>query len=144
MNAKVIGGIIGGILIGVVGYYLVTNVSIGIRAEGPGTATEEVATTTKTQPTKVADPTPIADVGYACDAQKTVHAVYFSNKVIIELSDGRAMQLPQVSAASGATYSNTNGSVVFSSKGPTAFVEEDGKITYDKCLELDTAGVEGM
>lgn len=84
----------------------------------------------------------LADIGYFCDGGKTVHAVYFEDKLIIELSDGRAAQLHNAGTAAGDFYTNADGSIAFANQGFAAFVEEDGEITYANCVELDTEGVE--
>jgi len=49
------------------------------------------------------------------------------------LFDGQQLQLNQVVAASGAKYSDSR--YTFWSKGRTAFVERDGAVIVDDCLE---------
>jgi membrane-bound inhibitor of C-type lysozyme len=143
-NIKIIIGVVIGAVLGMGGYYVATHYSISsLKTDN----TEKIATTTvETKATVTTSDTakPVADVGYLCDAKKTIHAVYFKDKVIVELSDGRAMQLPQTISASGIRYANKDETYVFWSKGPTAYLEEMGKMTYEKCVELDTSSVEGM
>ena len=55
------------------------------------------------------------------------------SSVALVLSDGRKLTLPQARSASGARYANANESFVFWNKGDTAFIEENGKTTYDGC-----------
>lgn len=89
---------------------------------------------------------------YSCDAGKNITAMYMNattstttgNTVILTLSDGRTMTLPQTISADGARYSNGNPQVaegqpgaetfIFWSKGNGAFIEENGTTTYDNCL----------
>jgi membrane-bound inhibitor of C-type lysozyme len=89
---------------------------------------------------------------YTCDSGKTIDATYQNatsatttgNSVILVLSDGRQMTLPQTISADGARYSNGNPQIpdgqpgaetfVFWSKGNGAFVTENGTATYNNCL----------
>ena len=73
-------------------------------------------------------------VTFVCDNNKTINALFFSEKVELTLSDGRNMLLLQAISASGARYANTDESFVFWSKGDTAFIEEGDNITYENCL----------
>lgn len=143
MNIKIVIGVIAGVVLGIGGFYAYSQYSAATTAN----AKNDQAATTTTQKQTTTTPVeqkPVADVGYLCSEKKTIHAVYFSDKVIIELSDGRAMQLPQTISASGIRYANKDETYVFWSKGPTAFFQELGKNTYDKCAQLDTSSVEGM
>jgi membrane-bound inhibitor of C-type lysozyme len=97
-------------------------------------------------------PTQNIEAMYTCDAGKTVDATYVNsttstttgNSVMIVLSDGRQMTLPQTISADGARYSNGNPQIpdgqpgaetfVFWSKGNGAFVTENGTTTYSNCL----------
>jgi membrane-bound inhibitor of C-type lysozyme len=141
MNLKIALGILIGLIVGMGGYYVATHYALSpISAKGADTnALIASSTASAAQAATPAAEKQVADVTYACDAAKKIHAVYFADKVIIELSDGRAMQLPQTVSADGAHYSNKDGSLVFWSKGPTAFFQELGKTTYDKCVQLDAA-----
>ncbi|MGC9602520.1 MAG: MliC family protein [Minisyncoccia bacterium] len=82
-----------------------------------------------------------AKVTYACDANKTIVATYYSGpslpvpvgstmppapngSVALTLGDGRAMTLPQTISGSGIRYANADESLVFWSKGNTAFITE--------------------
>lgn len=79
---------------------------------------------------------PISTVEYACKDNKTIKAVYYSEKVDLTLSDGRTMTLPQTMSGSGIRYANADEAVVFWSKGNTAFITEGGdpdNATYDGC-----------
>jgi membrane-bound inhibitor of C-type lysozyme len=70
---------------------------------------------------------------FVCDGNRTIHAVFHNGKepsVELQLSDGRKLVLPQTPAASGARYATAGESVVFWTKGDTAFIEENGKETY--------------
>jgi membrane-bound inhibitor of C-type lysozyme len=80
---------------------------------------------------------PISTVDYACKDNKTIKAVYYSEKVDLTLSDGRTMTLPQTMSGSGIRYANADESIVFWSKGKTAFITEgpDADPTYDGCKE---------
>jgi membrane-bound inhibitor of C-type lysozyme len=77
----------------------------------------------------------IATVKYACAAGKTIAAAYHPSSVDLVLSDGRSMTLPQTMSGSGIRYANADESVVFWSKGRTAFVEEGKDTTYADCNE---------
>ncbi len=79
----------------------------------------------------------ISTVEYACKDSKSIKAVYYSEKVDLTLSDGRAMSLPQTMSGSGIRYANADESLVFWSKGNTAFITEgpDADPTYEGCTE---------
>jgi len=73
---------------------------------------------------------------FACDAGKTMSAVFTNgtqSSVKLTLSDGRKLSVPQAMSGSGARYANSDESFVFWNKGNTAFIEENGKVTYSKC-----------
>jgi membrane-bound inhibitor of C-type lysozyme len=78
---------------------------------------------------------PISTVNYVCKGDKTIKAVYYSEKVDLTLSDGRSLSLPQTMSGSGIRYANADESVVFWSKGNTAFITEgaDAQPTFDGC-----------
>jgi|GEM_PF-219208 membrane-bound inhibitor of C-type lysozyme len=98
-----------------------------------------------------------AKVTYACDANKTIVATYYSGSsqavatssgmppapngsVALTLSDGRAMTLPQTISGSGIRYANADESLVFWSKGNTAFITEgistSSVQTFANCVAL--------
>lgn len=130
-----------GVIFGLGVYYVSTHFYIGVRDSGDKIEMEK-DNTDKISTTTSVESQIISDVGYLCDEGKTVHAVYFPHKVIIELSGGRAAQLTEIISESEVRYANLDKSIVFLSKGAVAFVEEGGKKTYANCNELDTSGVE--
>jgi membrane-bound inhibitor of C-type lysozyme len=84
--------------------------------------------------------TPIAQVTYICNEDKTIDAAFYkgqinpvepgempipSGSVKIVLSDGRSFDLPQTISADGSRYANTDESFVFWSKGNGALVLEN-------------------
>ena len=75
------------------------------------------------------------DVSYMCAEDKALVAIYREGSVSLKLSDGRDLALPQVIAASGIRYANEDESFVFWSKGESAFIEENGAMTYAECAE---------
>jgi len=93
----------------------------------------------------------VSSVSYRCDDNKHIEASYFSGpmpmaatgempipsgEVRLTLSDGRKMNLPQTISASGIRYANSDESVVFWSKGETAFMTEGSQETYSSCNQL--------
>ena len=92
---------------------------------------------------------PAASVRYACDGGKSVTADYYNGptrtapdgrpvpggRVELALSDGRRLSLPQTLSGSGIRYANAAETVVFWSKGDTAFLDEGaaGTTTYADC-----------
>jgi len=97
----------------------------------------------------VSDPIAIAD--YACDAGKTIQAVYYDGtttpsidgktppvpggSVAVTLSDGRTMKLHQTLSADGARYADAKESFVFWNKGNGVMVLENGSQTsYKNCI----------
>ena len=93
---------------------------------------------------------PVSTVRYACQQNKTIVAQYFNGpsstapngqpipggRVDVSLSDGRKLRLPQTLSASGIRYADPAETVVFWSKGDTAFVEEGKARTYADCLAV--------
>jgi len=93
----------------------------------------------------------ITTATYACKAGKTIVASYYESEnkpvvnpgeppipigsVVLKLSDGRAMTLPQTLSADGARYANADESIVFWSKGNGLTFTENGKETYLGCVE---------
>ena len=83
----------------------------------------------------------INKVAFACAGDKTINAAFSPDKVDLTLSDGRTMSLPQAQSASGIRYTNPGESIVFWSKGNTAFITEgaDKKETYAGCIVVAAA-----
>lgn len=79
----------------------------------------------------------VVHAGFRCADGRTIDAV-FSNgarsSVSIALSDGRSLSLPLGPSGSGARYAGDRDRVVFWNKGDTAFLEEDGRMTYRDCV----------
>jgi membrane-bound inhibitor of C-type lysozyme len=99
-----------------------TTVSTATDANAP------IATATST-------PKVIAGATYKCTtpAAGYISALYYSDRVHLVLSDGRAFFLPQAISASGARYANSDESFVFWNKGTGAFIAERGNQTYGNC-----------
>jgi alpha-N-acetylglucosaminidase len=75
---------------------------------------------------------------FVCDGGKSIEAVFLRtpSRVLLNLSDGRKIMLPQVESASGARYADHAASVVFWNKGRTAFIDEAaGAHTYTGCKQ---------
>jgi membrane-bound inhibitor of C-type lysozyme len=95
-------------------------------------------------------PSPVATVQYSCAQGKTLAAEYFDGptrtapdgqpipggRVILTLTDGQKLTLPQALSGSGIRYANEGETFVFWSKGDTAFVEEGANqtVTYKDCV----------
>jgi membrane-bound inhibitor of C-type lysozyme len=93
---------------------------------------------------------PISTVRYQCQQNKTMVADFYDGKstvgpdgrpipggrVLVQLSDGRKFSLPQTLSGSGIRYADSSESMVFWSKGDTAFVEEgpNKAVTYRDCV----------
>jgi len=89
-----------------------------------------------TRPASAEKLTPTIQVTFLCAGGKSIEANFIngvSSSVKLALSDGRALDLPQVESGSGARYANADESVVFWNKGNTAFIEEGGKATFAGC-----------
>ncbi len=103
----------------------------------------------------------VAKQSYACDAGKTITATYYqgaaatapassstppvpNGSVALVLSDSRSMTLPQTISGSGIRYANADESVVFWSKGNTAFITEGANQsqTFVNCIA--TSNIEGQ
>lgn len=91
------------------------------------------------------------NVSYVCGDSKTIQATYVigvlipvppgerpipNGSVDILLSDGRILSLPHTISASGVRYANSDESIVFWTKGNSAFLLEDNKETYKDCVAL--------
>lgn len=87
----------------------------------------------KTGPTPTPEPTLISDVSYDCDDKKSIQAIFYTNQVVLTLSDGRKLTVPQAMSASGARYANADESFVFWNKGTTAFIQEGQATTFSDC-----------
>lgn len=87
-------------------------------------------------------------VFYECDNNKTIKAVFYqrtlpvpkpgqapilAGSVDLSLSDGRKLVLPQTISASGIRYADPAESIIFWSKGGSAFIVENNKETYGNC-----------
>lgn len=80
-------------------------------------------------------PTLERTVSYTCADDKTITAGYGDRLVTLTLGDGRSFTLEQTVSASGARYANNGDQIVFWNKGTTAFMEEDGEMSYTECVE---------
>ena len=73
---------------------------------------------------------------FNCASGKTIRVEFSNDKVKLLLSDGRKIELTHAISASGARYANSDESFVFWNKGNTAFIEENGQMTFTDCLEV--------
>ncbi|MFZ4832978.1 MliC family protein [Rouxiella sp. Mn2063] len=73
-------------------------------------------------------------VHYQCGTLPLTVTSNSTKQQVSFLFDGQQLQLNQVVAASGAKYSDSR--YTFWSKGRTAFVERDGAVIVDDCIEL--------
>ena len=103
-------------------------------------------------PSLLPSPSPIAQVIYICNGDKTIDAAFYkgepkpvepgeppipSGSVKIVLSDGRNFDLPQTISADGGRYANSDESFVFWSKGNGALVLENNvEKSYIGCIVL--------
>lgn len=71
---------------------------------------------------------------FDCPDGKSITTTFHlsDDTVDIRLSDGRELTLPRAISASGARYADE--SIVFWNKGDSAFIEENGIITYQDCM----------
>jgi membrane-bound inhibitor of C-type lysozyme len=78
---------------------------------------------------------------YTCSQEKIIQASFYEGEARLLFNDGRRVTLPQVAATSGVKYANQDESVVFWSKGNTAFVTEGaaGTETYSNCVTAGSA-----
>ena len=96
---------------------------------------------------------PINTVSYSCDKGKTIVAAFYQGEekpavegqmpiptgsVVLKLSDGRSMTLPQTISADGGRYANVDESFIFWSKGNGAFIMEgkNSTTTYNNCVDV--------
>lgn len=77
----------------------------------------------------------ITPATFTCDEDKSIQSLFYDNKVTLNLSDGRTMNLMSTISASGARYSNWNDSFVFWNKGNTAFIMEGDETTFVNCVQ---------
>lgn len=70
---------------------------------------------------------------FTCDQNKRMVATFKERGVLLNLSDGRSLALPQTISASGARYATKDENFVFWNKGDTAFIQENNKTTYSNC-----------
>ncbi len=77
----------------------------------------------------------IGDASYQCATGKSVHAVFYEDKVTVMLSDGRTLNLSHTISGSGARYASEDDATVFWNKGQTAFITEGGATTFADCTE---------
>lgn len=123
----VLGGIV---IIGLLMWLLGSQPSV--KTSAPKTETATTSVTAKPQtPDLGAD---IPDALFACDNKKAIGANLFKRGVILTLSDGRVLTLPQTISASGVRYANSDESFVFWNKGDAASVDENGTRTYENCV----------
>jgi membrane-bound inhibitor of C-type lysozyme len=94
----------------------------------------------------------VATASYSCDAGKAITASYYSGpstpaananqpptpggSVMLNLSDGRTMTLPQTISADGARYASTDGTIVFWNKGNGLTFTENNQATYTGCIQV--------
>jgi len=74
---------------------------------------------------------------YSCDGEKNMSATFHLPKddfANVNLSDGRHFILAHAISADGARYANANESIVFWTRGETAFMQENGTTTYSGCI----------
>ncbi len=79
----------------------------------------------------------LANYEFTCNDGKSITASFVNgdtNSVTLNLSDERAFSLVQAISASGARYTNKDGSIVFWNKGDAASLEESGQSTFVGCL----------
>ncbi|MDD5098663.1 MAG: MliC family protein [Candidatus Pacebacteria bacterium] len=73
---------------------------------------------------------------FNCAGEKIIFVKFLSRGAIVYLKD-RELVLPQTISASGARYANADESIVFWNKGNTAFIQENGAVTYSDCVEKE-------
>jgi len=132
-----------------------TRTRTGERSSPPPSAPEESAPTAaavqNNEPIReTPSPESVAEADYQCGGGKQIKASYYkgssittkpgeppvpSGKVDLALSDGRRMSLPQTISASGTRYATSDESIVFWSKGESAFITENNIETYADCAE---------
>lgn len=91
------------------------------------------------------------EVSYECDGGKQIKASFYAGPTVtvapgeppkptgsvkLILSDGRDLTLPQTISGSGIRFATSDESVIFWSKGETAFITENNHETYSGCSLL--------
>ena len=100
-------------------------------------STDMTAVTASTSASTEVSATSTQTYSYSCDNDKSITVTFhlpqddFTN---VNLSDGRHLILGHVISADGARYANANESIVFWTKGVTAFVQEASTTTYSGCV----------
>lgn len=74
------------------------------------------------------------EVVYRCDNGNEIRASFSDTGVAFSLSDGRSFNLLTVPSASGAKYTNRDGSIIFWTKEYSAFLEENDESVYTGCV----------
>mgnify|MGYP003861692637 CR=1 FL=1 len=103
-----------------------------INAHAPDTAlTQESASEATDQ---LIDP--VTPYTYVCAAGRTFVARIETTgtRAALIVSD-KTLIVSHTLSASGARYATGDARVIFWTKGTSAFIEEDGVVTYDKCVE---------
>jgi membrane-bound inhibitor of C-type lysozyme len=75
-------------------------------------------------------------ISLACKDSKTITATFHipeDQTADLVFSDGRTLSLPHAVSADGARYANADESIVFWTRGNSAFVTEKGTETYSDC-----------
>jgi membrane-bound inhibitor of C-type lysozyme len=91
--------------------------------------------TTSTPTPNIVTSAPISAT-FNCKNNTYIKAKFYNKDpsyVELVLSTGKNITLSQSISASGARYTNTDETFVFWNKGDTAFIEENGRRTFDNC-----------
>lgn len=70
---------------------------------------------------------------FICKDGKSISAEFLGSEARLDLSDGRRITLPQAGSAALRRYANSDGSFVFLSNRNSAFLTENGIVTYASC-----------
>jgi membrane-bound inhibitor of C-type lysozyme len=68
---------------------------------------------------------------YQCEAGKNFKAQFLDSSVRLQIELSKTIMLPQVTAASGARYSD--GKITLYTKGQEAFIDIEGKRVFNNC-----------
>ena len=92
--------------------------------------------TTETN-TPAVSPESAVTTTYACENNFSINATFQGNGAQLSLSDGRAINVAEVSVGTttGSRFENNDGSFALTTLGPTAIVEENGVVTHANCIE---------
>ena len=108
----------------------------------PASPVAATAATGTPMPGNVVPPSPAGTrYAYTCEGGKKFEAVFFpasAGKATLIL-DGKSIDLKQERSASGVRYSD-GGTLVLSTKGADAFIEQGGTQTYKGCTGAPVAG----